>query len=623
MLPIDYLSIADSIHTQLEILKYIGGIDATGKPTGEGILLNIVTLPDLIMDIRKYNIKSPQKIDRICAVGGRSARTACILAHLIDEYDGIYIPHLITKTGNLGKLLIENEFYLDGKDDSSDLLVQKKLEKHIIERLGEPRCTIWNSRNKFFPNSYHDDYELSKKDIIENSEIGEILFKASTIYLSSIKFPNFEEIFKMMINDDWKSVQLHPYDKNIFLDCTRSDENHLKVLVELLNEDENKSEKIAGIIISEEEEKILQKVINGMNYKLYFKNKNIPIIFYSSRNVFFINDEGVQKAEINLKNKDRIHFRDEDIPERFKAGFLLSFSLYNAIEMIKNDPYYNSNEVYNEIFDEFQQFWSDNPWEKMIAYGMFLSKSTNNSNGQCSMKELLNGSDIHFPSNAFNFPGNIFERDDNNPFKIKFNQPVITHLAKLAGFRRLDKLSYFDLPMAKHEICKNNKECKYYNYHKIRKLEDYKPEYAILIDLDGTLLNSKAQRNKALINAFNWLHSYENNPSNHFISDSNPFVLNQELPNPLDFFEKYVYSSHELYFALGYGDFRQVWNHPGWYVTYMILYTDIKLAKTIRNDCIQFQTLKSDNARTTYINKIVWKKDLKLHLIQSMKKISN
>ena len=127
------------IQKQFELLKYIGGKDKKGQASGEGISIDIVLMPDLVLDIRKYNLDNPKKSQKCIAIGGRSGRVSCILAHLTELYDGIYRPHLVAKTGNLGKLLIENEFY--NKKDIND---SRKLISHIIERKGEPRVTVWN-----------------------------------------------------------------------------------------------------------------------------------------------------------------------------------------------------------------------------------------------------------------------------------------------------------------------------------------------------------------------------------------------------------------------------------------------------------------------------------------------
>ena len=98
----------DLIHRQLECLKYIG-TNRNGIPTGQGIDMDIVVLPDLLLDFRKENL-DPAGTGSICAVGGRAARTACALLHLLDEDDDTYRVFLMTKTGNLGRLLMQNEF---------------------------------------------------------------------------------------------------------------------------------------------------------------------------------------------------------------------------------------------------------------------------------------------------------------------------------------------------------------------------------------------------------------------------------------------------------------------------------------------------------------------------------
>ena len=86
-------------------------------PSGRGLEVNVVVLPDLLLDFREYNLNpSPDQVQpcgKVCAVGGRAARMACVLQHLLGDDDGTFRVHLLTRTGNLGRLLLENEFYRD------------------------------------------------------------------------------------------------------------------------------------------------------------------------------------------------------------------------------------------------------------------------------------------------------------------------------------------------------------------------------------------------------------------------------------------------------------------------------------------------------------------------------
>jgi hypothetical protein len=104
----DRESVVEAIHTQLECLKYVGTI-RENTPTGEGTPVSILLMPDLVFDFRAYNLRA-QPARKVCAVGGRAARIACALLHLQDEDDATYHVHLLTETGNLGRLLLENEF---------------------------------------------------------------------------------------------------------------------------------------------------------------------------------------------------------------------------------------------------------------------------------------------------------------------------------------------------------------------------------------------------------------------------------------------------------------------------------------------------------------------------------
>ncbi len=605
----NYHSVVDEIHTQLEILKYIGGKDKNDRPTGEGISINIVTLPDIIMDIREYNIKSNNMKDRVCTIGGRSARVSSILAHLIDEYDGIYNPYLITKTGNLGRLLLENEFFYDGQhgqQNSIDVLKQKKLRKYIIEREGEPRCTIWHKpQGPFTGRPLFSKFELSDQDIKNNSEIKNILNNANAIYLSSIKTPYFKNIFKFICDKALISSE-----KKIFIDCTRCKREpiHIDNFLKLLNEKSRRSINIAGIFISEDEVDILHHQI-PKGYKKYFSEKNIPIIFYSPKNIFYCDEEGSELFNLNLTG-NLIPFQNEDIPERFKAGFLLSFALYKAISNIvinKNTIYGN---YYEEAYDIFNKYWKDKPWEKIIEYGIALAISKNNLDGFCSLKNLLKESNIHKQiDNKFNLLELHQYQSSERSNHLKIEQTNILDLVQLAAYRRNNKIHELEKIFLGHNEYNTEK-----NKNKV--LDEIVPKYAILLDLDGTLLNSKSERDRGLEYALNWLHNKSDSPSKHPSQSINPFINKDASFDPLRFFEKYVYKIWPFYKHLKLGDFRQEWNHPGWYAVYMILYLKQGLAEDIYQGFKKVvnpkENINSKNnilAIEVYLSTVNWKKD--------------
>src|ERR1035438_1505069 len=99
------------IHRQLECLKYMAGlkeitVDSSTSParrkvpSGHGIDVSVVLLPDILLDVRMEDDKPvPEKA---FALGGRAARMACTLLHLLGEDEGTYQVHLLTKTAKVG-----------------------------------------------------------------------------------------------------------------------------------------------------------------------------------------------------------------------------------------------------------------------------------------------------------------------------------------------------------------------------------------------------------------------------------------------------------------------------------------------------------------------------------------
>ena len=178
----------DLIHRQLECFKYVGGSrdikGQSGLPSGEGMDVSLVLLPDLLLDVRYYNFHDPQ--GRMLAVGGRSARMACALLHLLGEDDGTFQVHLLTKTGKLGRLLLENEFDTgrNGRRFSAPFFEQ------ILLREGEPRCAIRNNPKDAAQSSWQTrSTEITREDL-EQAKMSELLHRARVICLTSMKMPD-------------------------------------------------------------------------------------------------------------------------------------------------------------------------------------------------------------------------------------------------------------------------------------------------------------------------------------------------------------------------------------------------------------------------------------------------
>jgi FMN phosphatase YigB (HAD superfamily) len=539
-----------TIHNQLEILKYISGEEKDNKPSGEGICVDIVLLPDLVLDIRKYNLEDENLELKSIAIGGRSGRISCVLAHLIDLYDGLYYPHLITKTGNLGKLILDNEFY--NKDSEHEA---EKLRKHILERVGEPRVTVWSKPNDkdFTTRKSSEDFELSDSDLKGNYFLNEYINKCRVIYLSSIRTPNFKRILKYLIND----LKIAP--GKLFIDCTRSEINHLKELIEIVTENKINYRAIEGIIISENERKLLKK--EKIDYLKRAKELHFPILYYSKDIILQYDREGT-RTKVSETN---IHFDSEDIPERFKAGYILAYSLCSTINNLMNEVTSEQKKFVLNFINNSQAYWKEDPVKKMIYYGISIAKEVPNVSGNCDLRLLFENEDLFFPVQKFK-PIQISTKDiAKNSEHIVIKDESINHLVRLSGFRRTGKLHNLEMLNRSHLTCKNNQNCKFYQ-NQPPNLDPH-PYTAIMIDLDSTLMNSSCERRRGLEQALK--------------------IINHRL-NFIDadyhFFENHIYGKWPLYKMMEKGDFRQEWNHKGWYITYILLRQDERLLNKIISD---------------------------------------
>jgi len=526
------------IITQFELLKYIGGKNEEKQASGEGIPIDIILLPDLVLDIRRYNLDNTEIKQKCIAIGGRSGRVACILAHLTEFDDGFYRPHLIAKTGNLGKLLLENEFY--SKQNIND---SRKLISYITVREREPRVTVWNdSKDDFESRRSFTENEINSEEIKQNEFLRKVIKRSRVIYFSSIKSPNFENILDYLVEE------LVNTSVKIYIDCTRSKEDHLNDLKKLIFRQDFENN-IEGIIMSTNERKILEKCWKG--FEIDLKRKHISIVFYSNNKIEYFDKEGIRAHSIDVD----ISFDNEDIPERFKAGFMLAKSIYETTINLSNEVTTEQKDFNNELINFCSDFWKDDPIRKMILFGLGIAKAKSNDYGYCDLKSIFKEREDLYPTHR----GSLEFKSLNiirNSKHLVTKDVDITSLNRISGYRRNNKLSDMENFKRDHKNCIIREDCKYHNLSKPDQ-QEIKPYRAIMLDLDGTLLDSSIERKRGLSSALNIINL-------HFGISNNSII----------FFEKYVYDYWPLFKALGKGDFRQEWNLKGWYIVYILFWLE-------------------------------------------------
>ena len=575
------------ILTQLELLKYIGGKDKSGNASGEGIPVDITVLPDFVLDIRKYNLGNLDINQRCIAIGGRSGRVACILSHLAELYDGFYRPHLITKTGNLGKLLLENEFFC-----KTDINNSRKLISHIVEREREPRVTIWENPEDIFNSRISfEENELVVSDIEQNEFIKDSIHKSRVIYFSSIKSPNFIKNIKYLVN------LLNNTNVKVFIDCTRSSKEHLMDLKSILTSKNFNANNIEGIILSDKELEILDT--SWRNYKTKMSNKHISLLTYSNSVVEYEDwSDNPYSIEITVP------FEKEDIPERFKAGFLIAETLYTTIKGLQEEITPEQESSVKELIEFLDKYWNVNTIERKIFFGIGLALANSNDQGYCDIKSLFEGKGELFPEETS--PVQVETVNLYREIKqIYFNNTTFNLPHYLSGYRRNKHLAELDSPLRNHTECNERKLCKYFITGASN--DDETRQYkAIMLDLDGTLLDSSKERKRGLSVALS------------IIDKEFSFITNS-----IDFFEENVYELWPIYKELKLGDFRQKWNHKGWYITYILLRSKEPIKESIKDSVKDIKNLsKNPEAINEVLNNSDWVRDFLLEYAYIKEKYS-
>ena len=528
----------DLVHRQLECLKYIGG-HRNGEPTGQGIEIDIVLLPDLLLDFRAYNVRG-QGTGETCAVGGRAARTACALLHLLSDEDGTFRVHLFTKTGNLGRLLLENEFH--GTEAEQ---ISSQCHEGVEVRRGEPRCAIWNKDGSPPTTKLQTrSSELRPQDLRKLSA-QRIMRHARTVCLSSVNTPHFPGLFCEVLKNITGNEQ------GLFLDAARARPKHLRKLLGLLGnlEIEDKT-KLLGIFVPGDIAKQLTELSGATRLEAFCRSYHVPVIHYGAGDrVVYVGPDGQEPVEVPCQ----AGFRHEDIPERFKAGVLLASSVFRTLPLLKRE----APRLYKCLTSQWPQ---DKPagWEHILHYGVCLATAGTGGRTFCSLRPLVdaanpNGSD-HFSVNRNLLPIEFETQGSADSSEMVLSHTVPRKVATLAGLRRTSNLECKDLP-----LCDGRKNCGAEECQQTgRSLAS--PAAAVLIDLDGTLMDSTEQRNRGLAVALADLARTE------------PKIPkpNKDIEARVDFFTQNVYDLWKLFKAMELGDFRQEWNHPGWYVTYIV-----------------------------------------------------
>lgn len=538
------MSAVDLVHRQLEFLKYVPGCrpgKSGPEPTGQGIEVDIVLMPDLLLDFRDYNVKHFNPHIKTCTVGGRAARMACVLLHLISDDDGTFNVHLLTRTGNLGRLLIENEFY----DTGAKRVLAQCLEGVSVGK-SEPRCAVW----------YEQAGPPKSQRVLKGRELSAalcrklgqetILRHARTVCLTAVRTPDFQQLFELV------AANLTAAQAGLFLDTSRAaglQDLTEKLLGAVNGLDAERRRRICGLFLSRETSRRLG--LKEAAALLAWSTENrLPVIQYGVGGEIRYASP-VEKAVVAVPD-DTVSFGTEDVSERFKAGVLLASTVHRTVAALEQQatdnrapcvaaPPFACEDVWRKLRSE----WQPNEWTHILTYGRDLA-AVQTSRAYCSFEDLVGsmsprGDSDHFPS-CNGPPARIEPTWAQAPPRFSLKGDEGRPLSLLAGRRRKGALKQPDLARCSQPQC--SPACR---------RPPKRPAAAVLIDLDGTLMDSTEQRRRGLMAALPYI---------------DPSRSNQEC---VDFFEKEVYGRWDIFKAFECGDYRQEWNHPGWYITYLVL----------------------------------------------------
>ncbi len=527
------------IHTQLECLKYVGGTKKDGTPTGQGIDVSIALLPDLLLDFRAHKVK---KGGKKCAVGGRAARMACVLLHLLDDDDGTFSVRLLAKTGALGRLLVENQF--------SGRPVQRSLEsclEHVVLREGEPRCAYRTAEKKPTESSEATDKgELCAMDL-EGTAALETILHARTVCLSSLKTPDFRGLFSQLLERK-DETPCH-----LFLDAARAKHEGMENLkAALKNTPPSKiGKRLALFVPGDQKEEFLSTFgikAGPSAVEQFCRTYGVSVVQYdASGDVSYTPADNGKAITVSCPHD----FLKDGTPEGFKAGVLLASSVSRTLVDVKK----TFPDLYKCLVGQWPKVPDGGHWKCILDYGVRMAEVARKANW--SVRQLVGEDSIHFSKDRESVrPVHFY--DSEGVGKLALRGADTNTFAGLAGLRRKKRgLLHKELPLC--NSCE--KKCLSGPGTASR------AKTAVLIDLDATLLDSTEQRKRGLVVA---LDTITDDLNRHGVT-----------PSPVDFFTDNVYNLWPVYKGLGLGDFRQEWNHMGWYATYILLARDEKLRKTV------------------------------------------
>lgn len=458
------MSTEGMVHRHLECLKYLGSNDLIRQqPSGQGIPVDIVAMPDLLLDFRQYLLEA--STGHVCTVGGRAARAACVLQHLATDDEGTFRVFLATRTAELGIQLLRQEF----SQSQSQQAFGADLLQGVLRRSGEPRCALRETlAARARPSPPRSDNELKPEDL-HKWPLDEAIRRARTLYFAALRYDSYQallaELLKSIANATNPAVG-----QALFIDASHAEQDDGRVWSYLLRTlpalDRVARDRIAAVFVPHVA--LSANAVSKLDVKGIAASLTVPIIHYAqnaANSVQYVPVSGQPVVTVQCETD----FSMEGVPERFKAGVLLASSTRRALKDVANlDP---------SLHDAMVSEWGDRDpghrlcWERVLEYAVRLTACPSS----CTVYDLLRGESnppAHWPALRTEA-----RRNGSATRRLQVNLASRVALDQFAVLRR---------------SFSNNGG----------RLSPDSLARVVMFDLDGTLIDSSAQRERCLHTAF-------------------------------------------------------------------------------------------------------------------------
>jgi FMN phosphatase YigB (HAD superfamily) len=543
------------VHDQLETFKYVGGfVQDPRNPgavteSGEGLPLSIVALPDFVLDFHQDNLGSNSPV---CSVGGHAGHIASTLLHLMSDEDATHRVHFLTRTGRLATMLLEDEFQA-GIPESSHDTYKRYCEPFVFIRDGQPRCAYLSGRDIEPSRCKPGDEMRAQEEILKQPFVVESIRAAHAVYIGSFKTPDYTNILGGVLETIGDGM--------LFLDTRRADKESCdkleRMFITLKKWATPKHSALKPEIVLFVRNPEYQFVIQTAGSVLERTNVSpqdiarelkIRLLYYTDSSIDLYTDfDGETSGPLLCSPSCQI---TTTLPSlRFCAGVILAASVHRTLGLLAQTAELRTKKLTrawgNSLRKSFDQRWQriGGPWMGIAAYGVACASLALDNRG-FSLRDDVLGKGVT--------PMDVPMEEVDRTLRIRLESSAIGDFARLAARRRCQGLA--NKLTAQCDPVQDGHECV---------IEERKT--AVMLDLDGTLMDSTSQRGRALDPALAKLHAISQLLPDDFKQTCNDSVTR------LRFFEEHVYDLHPFFEWLGVGDFRQQWNRRGWYATYIVL----------------------------------------------------